>query len=737
MSILVALHHVTHYTYDRLINLGPQVIRLRPAPHCRTKIPSYSLKVTPAEHFMNWQQDPHGNWLARFVFPEKTRRLHSRVDLDRRNGASSIPSTSSSSPMRRPILSPTARTRGRACRLSRSRAAGPPLGISRRPAAASDERTIGFSRRSQRQLQHDDQLSDPHGAGRADAGRDADAANPAPAATPPGCWSQMLRHLGLAARFVSGYLIQLQARREAARRPRPAPSTTSPICMPGPRSIFPAPAGSASIRRPACSAAKAISRSARRRITAPPRRSPAPSDPAEVEFDFEMKVDAHREAPRVTQPFSDEHWERLDALGEKVDARSRAPATSASPWAASRPSSRSTISSRPNGTPTPSARPSAARRRAIRRLRERFAPRRSAALRPGQMVSGRDPAALGLCALLARDGKPIWHDPKLIAVEAQEVPTQVEGAEIFAKDFAERLGIKAGLCDPGLRGSGALDHQRSANCRSMSIRSNSKIEDPEARARMVRVFERGLSKPSGFVLPVQRWNALPERRWASEKWPLRRGRLFLMPGDSPIGFRLPLSSLPYIPQSSYPFIIPQDPLEPRGRSARSAATRSSSIASKPTTRRTAARRATAWRRRSVRTAITVEPRDGVLCVFMPPVETLEDYLELLAAVEATAAGDRRAGPYRRLCAAADPRLDVIKVTPDPGVIEVNIQPGDELAEGRRHHRRHLTRKRGQSRLGTDKFMLDGRHTGTGGGNHIVLGGATPGRLARSCAGPIC
>ena len=258
--------------------------------------------------------------------------------------------------------------------------------------------------------------------------------------------------------------------------------------------------------------------------------------------------------------------------------------------------------------------------------------------------------------------------------------------------------------------------------------SDPKIDDPETRARMVQTFERGLSTPSGFVLPIQYWNSeSKDRRWVSDKWKLRRGKLFLVPGDSPLGFRLPLGALPWVPRSEYPFIHPQDPTEPRAplptrEQLSQIYSQGGSSQEANVNRQTRIEQVAVDG--AVRTALSIEPRDGVLCVFMPPVERLEEYLELIAAIELAARNTGCAIHIEGYPPPPDPRLNVIRVTPDPGVIEVNVHPAANWRQAV-ETTTTLYEEARQSRLGTDKFMLDGRHIGTGGGNHVVLGGATP------------
>ena len=268
--------------------------------------------------------------------------------------------------------------------------------------------------------------------------------------------------------------------------------------------------------------------------------------------------------------------------------------------------------------------------------------------------------------------------------------------------------------------------------------ANSKLSDPEERARIATVFNRGLTNPTGYVLPIQRWNAAATgRRWITEQWKTRRGKLYLAPGDSAAGYRLPLSSLRHLSATSYPHVVPMDPGIPRGplpepgtilaaASAAPADVRQQTAASFTASTETQNRNEQVLDEidSNVRTALTVEVREGRLCVFLPPVSALEDYLELIEATEAAARQIGKPVHVEGYAPPHDPRLNVIRVAPDPGVIEVNIHPASNWDECVATTEAVYEEAR-QCRLGADKFMIDGKHVGTGGGNHVVVGGATP------------
>ncbi|RUT93278.1 transglutaminase family protein, partial [Mesorhizobium sp. M7A.T.Ca.US.000.02.2.1] len=378
----------------------------------------------------------------------------------------------------------------------------------------------------------------------------------------------------------------------------------------------------------------------------------------------------------------------------------------------------------------------------IRKLRERFAPGGFLHYGQGKWYPGESLPRWTFSLYWRADGQPVWSDPSLIALEKSEADIGPKQAESLLTAIAGELGIDKAMVseayeDPAewLLKEGKLPDNVDP--------SNSRLEDPEERSRMAKVFERGLTKPSGYVLPVQRWNSqASDPRWRSEKWKTRRGRLFLVPGDSPVGYRLPLGTLPYVPPEQFPYIVPVDPSLPRGPlPAREAILPSAAPAELEGADEMARRQqaasftaATGQQDRveqeiteiggAVRTALSVEPRDGRLCVFMPPVEALEDYLELVAAAENAAKAIGLPVHIEGYGPPHDPRLNVIRVAPDPGVIEVNIHPASNWQDCVATTTAIYEEAR-QTRLGADKFMIDGRHTGTGGGNHVVVGGATP------------
>ena len=714
MSIFVALHHVTRYKYDRPIDLGPQVIRLRPAPHTRTPILSYSLKVTPANHFVNWQQDPQGNWLARYVFPEKATELKIEVDFTAQMTvvnpfdffvepyANSFPFDYSKD--LKTELAPYLAT------IEPGPLFKAWLDSIPREADSTVNFLVDLNASLQKKIRYiirmETGVQTPEETLSSSAGSCRDSA-----------WLliQTLRHLGLAARFVSGYLIQLRPDIDPVEGPVEVANdftdlhAWAEVYLPGAGWIgFDATSGM-------------LAGEGHIPVAATPHyRSAAPvagsAGFANVEFAFEMGVKRIREAPRITKPFSDDAWAALDKLGEKVDADLQSQDMRLTMGGEPTFVSIDDMESAEWNTAAVGPAKRGLADELIRRLRTRFAPGGLLHYGQGKWYPGESLPRWAFGLYWRKDGVPIWKNADLIAAIDGPRKAGIDEAERFAETAAEKLGLGVDFVIP------AFEDPNHWLARESTLPANvtptdSKLSDPEERARMARVFEQGLNVPKGFVLPIQRWNA-DAGRWRSERWQLRRGNLFLVPGDSPLGLRLPISSLPYIPPEDYPYIVEQDPMEPRE------ALPVFAQVSQPTGAPQQAMQEQRAGSGGVRTAMSIEIRDGVLCAFMPPTEKLDDYLELVAAVEATAEEMKMQVHVEGYAPPYDPRIEVIKVTPDPGVIEVNVQPAGSWREAV-DITFGLYEDAAKVRLGANRFLVDGRHTGTGGGNHVVVGGSTP------------
>jgi uncharacterized protein (DUF2126 family)/transglutaminase-like putative cysteine protease len=797
MSIHVALNHVTHYKYDRRVSLSPQIVRLRPAPHCRTNILSYSLKIEPEGHFINWQQDPFSNYLARLVFPEKTTEfkvtvdlvaemaVHNPFDFFLEPGAENFPFTYDAALQAElaPYLVKEAATPAFAAFLDT---------IDRR-----EQRTIDFLVGLNQRLQHgirylirmepgvqtpEETLVNASGSCR-DTG-----------------WLmvQTLRHLGLAARFVSGYLIQLKPDVKALDGPSGSEVDFTDlhawceVYLPGAGWIGFDPtsgllAGEGHIPL-ACT---------------PQPSSAAPVsgavDESEVEFKHSMAISRIWESPRVTKPYTEDQWAEVLALGDVVDEQLVAGDV------------RLTMGGEPTFVSVddrdgaewntdalgPTKRMVA--QDLTQRLRAHYGKGGFLHFGQGKWYPGEQLPRWALSIVWRADGEPCWHDPALFADERDPHQYTSKDAKAFMQGLTQRLGITADHVQTGYEDTWYYLWRE----RRLPVNVDpfdAKLDDELERVRLRRIFDQGLAHEVGYALPIKPAEGpdLSGPKWITGPWFFRDERMYLFPGDSPMGYRLPLDSLPWVKGADFPYHIETDPFAPRDQLPSAAALKSQyaahvigggfaeggmvgvqagpwplqadslgasgggpalpgyapSLAAAPAgpagpaavtpgtepvdlSRAPQRFESAHWITRS---ALVVEVRDprrangpkaeavgsptGVLYVFLPPLQRLEDYLDLLAAVEATAAAQGVKIVLEGYPPPRDPRLKLLQVTPDPGVIEVNIHPAHdwkELVE----HTEFLYDAAWQSRLSSEKFMLDGRHTGTGGGNHFVLGGARP------------
>lgn len=753
MSIRVALHHETTYRYDRLVSLGPQVVRLRPAPHCRTKILSYSMRVTPSDHFCNWLQDPQGNYLARLVFPKTTRQLAIEVDLIAdmtainpfdfflESYAEKFPFAYE--PWLKTELAPFLQIIPTTPKL-REWIDGidltPELTINAITAINRDlHQAIRYEIRMEPGVQSPEETL-ARGSGSC---RDS-------------AWLlvQIFRHLGIAARFASGYLIQL------------APDIRSIDGPSGPENDFTDLHAWTEVYLPGAgwvgldpTSGLLCGEGHLPLACTPDPSSAAPItgtvDQAECDFAFSMSVQRIHEDPRSTKPYSEEQWRRIDALGHQVDEQFEADEV------------RMTFGGEPtfvsmddmDGEEWNQAAVGPNKRwmsgELIKRLRARFAPGALLHYGQGKWYPGESLPRWALSCIWRTDGHPIWNDPQWIADESRDYGFTFTQARAFSKHLAERLGVDPRWTMP------AYEDVYYYLWREQRLPINvlpwdPKLEDPEQRDRLTRVFQRGLNQPVGLVMPLRKqwWQA--ERRWVSGPWPVRPEKLFLLPGDSTIGLRLPLDTLPFTTNTMAGVVQPIDPFASRPPLPPPASVRrqnanmaSSTNANQPLAHQkpeahTANVRSmeitsdaqwsdmqSEWQEREsvepdhvVRTALCIEPREGRLYVFMPPTEQLEDYLEIVAAIEQTATELSMPVVLEGYLPPRDHRVQIIKVTPDPGVIEVNIHPAASWKE-LVYNTESLYEDARHCRLATEKFDLDGKHTGTGGGNHIVMGGASP------------
>jgi uncharacterized protein (DUF2126 family)/transglutaminase-like putative cysteine protease len=715
MGIKVALEHRTSYTFDRLVEVFPHVVRLRPAPHSRTPIEAYSLQVEPADHFINWQQDAFGNFLARLVFPSRTRELTITVgliadlkvinpfDFFIEDFAENWPFEYPKALLEdlKPYLRPVDED---------GDGSGPGelvqdwvKNFTVRPGTRTIDflvalngainADVGYSLRMEPGVQTPDFTL------RTAIGSCRDSA-----------WLlvSVLREMGLAARFVSGYLVQLTSDVKALDGGPSGPVADftdlhawTEVYIPGAGWIGLDPtsalfAGEGHIPLSAT----------------PHPASAAPitgaTEPCETTLDFSNVVTRVHEDPRVTLPYTPAAWDSIVALGATVDARLAAGdvrlTMGGEPTFVS-------IDNQVDPEWTTDADGPHKRERAsvlAAQLKSIWAPQGLVQRSQGKWYPGEPLPRWQIGLHWRTDGQPLWQNDALLAdpwAAKQSDPVAPDAGHQVLGAMAAGLGLPAAQVRPAyedpLSRLAAAVRQPAGD--PVAGGDDLQKDAPDARAGLLARLDESVVEPAAYVLPLHRRD--DDSGWASANWQLRRGRIVLLEGDSPAGLRLPLNSISWVPPR---VAHPGDPLTPRGALMRDVEPEDAEIEEAEG---------------APITAMVAEVRDGVLYVFLPPTEELDHFVDVITRLEAAAAKANCPLVVEGYGPPSDARLTSMSVTPDPGVIEVNVAPTASFAE-QREQLETLYEQARLARLSTESFDVDGTHGGTGGGNHITLGGIT-------------
>ncbi|MFT4203910.1 MAG: transglutaminase family protein [Chitinophagaceae bacterium] len=749
MAIKIAIRHKTTYRYDRLVSLSPHVFRLRPAAHSRTPIESYSFKIKPTEHFINWQQDPFGNFQARVVFPEKMRELDVEVEVVARMEVLNpfdffVEEYAEKFPFRyapnlRKELVPYLEVMDGGPLLDRwvrdNIDLSEPIPIVNFLVDINQKvnQAVNYTIRMEPGVQKPDYtLSTAWGSCR-DSG-----------------WLlvQIMRKLGLAARFVSGYLVQLTADEKSLDGPSgPEKDFTDlhawcEVYIPGAgwigldatSGLF---AGEGHIPL-ACT---------------PDYQSAAPvvgaSDVAEVTFEFDNAVTRIYEDPRVTKPFSEQQWLEIDEIGKKVDADLAAYDVKLTMGGEPTFVSIDDMESAQWNTAADGKEKRILSHDLIFRLRDAFGPNGLIHYGQGKWYPGEPLPRWQYGLYWRKDGYSIWKNPGLIAHEKTEKKYTAADAQLYLEELARHLGIDTQNISAAYEDTLFFLWTEGKNPLNVDpLKTN--LKDPLERRTLAQLLDKGLGEPAGFVLPME-WNYW-NNTWLSCQWRFNRQHLFLIPGNSPIGLRLPLDSLPVISKANAKVNVERSTFEdmpdfPQFEEAIAARYGTITEFTEPPKKEIPAfvlqeekeealkhpekkkevpeeEKEILFEVQTIKTALSVEVRDGFIYLFLPPLKWAEHYLDLVASIEATSEKLQMPVRIEGYEPPRDNRLEKIVVSPDPGVIEVNIHPSKSWEE-LKHNIETLYEQARLSRLGTEKFMLDGRHTGTGGGNHVTIGGDKP------------